>query len=356
MKTVAIQVTSGALPTLIAADKSVSRHHLLKASFMKLVSYDLQGQTRMGVLSNEMVIDILSASKELADSLSSEYASIAHVSNMLSLLDAGESALRAVRSLARKVSSLIEAKSGPALHKASFILPLAEIRLASPIPRPRKNLICLGLNYHDHWAETAGRRGEPLPSVPVFFTKSPTAVIGPFDDIVYPSATTELDYEVELAVVIGRRGKDISRKDAFDYVAGYTILNDVSARDLQRKHQQWFRSKSLDTFAPLGPWLVTKDEIDDPHDLNMELTVDGEIRQKSSTRNLIFKIPDIVEILSQDMMLEPGDIIGTGTPAGVALGMSPPRYLKVNDVIEAQIDGLGHIRNRVVEKQMPKRA
>jgi len=321
---------------------------------MKLVTYNLQGQTRIGVLSNEIVIDILSASKEFADSLNSEFTSIAHVSNMLSLLDTGEPALRAVKSLACKVLSLIEDRPGPVLHKTSVILPLAEIHLAAPIPRPRKNLICLGLNYHDHWAETAGRRGEPLPSVPVFFTKSPTSVIGPFDDIVYPSATTELDYEVELAVVIGRRGKDISRKEAFDYVAGYTILNDVSARDLQRRHQQWFRSKSLDTFAPLGPYLVTKDEIENPHDLSMELTVNNEIRQKSSTDNMIFKIPEIIEILSQDMTLEPGDIIGTGTPAGVALGMSPPRYLKANDVVEARIERLGNIRNRVAEKQLQR--
>jgi len=317
---------------------------------MKLVSYDLQGQTRIGVLSNEIVVDLVSARKKLADSLNSEFKSIAHVSDMLSLLDAGEPALRATRSLVDKVSSFIEDRPGPPLHKASVILPLAEIRLTAPIPRPRKNLICLGLNYHDHWAETAGRRGEPLPSVPVFFTKSPTAVIGPFDDIVYPSTTAELDYEVELAVVIGRRGKDISRRDAFNYVAGYTILNDVSARDLQRRHQQWFRSKSLDTFAPLGPYLVTRDEIEDPHGLNMELTVNDETRQKSSTGNMVFKIPEIIEILSQDMTLEPGDIIGTGTPAGVALGMSPPRYLKVNDVVEARIEELGHIRNRVVEK------
>jgi len=322
---------------------------------MKLVSYDLQGQTRIGVLSNETVVDLVSARRELADSLTSEFTSIARVSDMLSLLDAGEPALRAARSLVDKVASHIEDRPVSPLHKASVMLPLAEIRLVAPIPRPRKNLICLGLNYHDHWAETAGRRGEPLPSVPVFFTKSPTAVIGPFDDIVYPSATTELDYEVELAVVIGQRGKDISREEAFDYVAGYTILNDVSARDLQRRHQQWFRSKSLDTFAPLGPYLVTKDEIENPHGLNMELTVNSEIRQKSNTGNMIFKIPEIIEILSQDMTLEPGDVIGTGTPAGVALGMSPPRYLKMNDVVEARIEGLGHIRNRVVGRQMQRR-
>lgn len=321
---------------------------------MKLVSYNFQGETRIGVLSNETIVDLVSANKELAGSRNSEFVSIAHASDMLSLLDAGEQGLRGVGNLVDEVLRLVAEGSDASLRKASAILPYADTCLASPIPRPSKNIICLGLNYHDHWAETAGRRGEPLPSVPVFFTKSPTAVIGPFDDIEYPSATKELDYEVELAVIIGRRGKDISRKDAFDYVAGYTILNDVSARDLQRTHKQWFRSKSLDTFAPLGPYLVTKDEIRDPHDLQMDLTVNSEIRQESSTRNMIFKIPDIIEILSQDMTLEPGDIIGTGTPAGVALGMSSPKYLKVNDVVEARIDGLGHIRNRVMERQTRK--
>jgi 2-keto-4-pentenoate hydratase/2-oxohepta-3-ene-1,7-dioic acid hydratase in catechol pathway len=196
-----------------------------------------------------------------------------------------------------------------------------------------------------------GRRGEPLPSVPIFFTKAPTTVIGPFDDIVYPAATKELDYEIELAVIMGKKGKDIHRSEAFNHVAGYTILNDVSARDLQRKHQQWFRSKSLDTFAPMGPRLVTKDEIEDPHDLDLELKVNGETRQRSNTKNLIFKIPDIIEVLSQDMTLEPGDMIATGTPAGVGLGMSPPKYLKPGDVIQAQIEGLGFIRNEVIEKR-----
>ncbi|MCJ7456864.1 fumarylacetoacetate hydrolase family protein [Candidatus Bathyarchaeota archaeon] len=317
---------------------------------MKLVSYDFKNETRVGVQSNELIVDLVTASSELSKKHSSGFAALSHVSDMVSFLEGGDSALDEARALVREVLEVVAQGSDITLRKAGAILPLSEVRLRSPIPRPRKNIVCLGLNYHDHWLETAGRRGEPLPSVPVFFTKSPTAVIGPFDDIAYPSATAELDYEVELAVVLGRRGKDIPRRDVFRYVAGYSILNDVSARDLQRKHQQWFRSKSLDTFAPLGPWLTTRDEIDDPHNLDMALKVNGETRQKSNTRNLIFKIPDILETLSQDMTLEPGDVIATGTPAGVALGMSPPRYLNVGDVIEAQITGLGSIRNRVVEK------
>jgi len=317
---------------------------------MKLVSYNHKAETRIGVQSNETIIDLLSARKELAEGKNYGSMMPPNLTDIVSLLDRGEQALRAIRSLVLEVSRLTSEGSDVSLRRAGVILPLSQVRLNSPIPRPRKNIVCLGLNYHDHWAETLGRRGEPLPSVPVFFTKSPTAVIGPYDDIVYPSATAELDYEVEFAVVLGRSGKDISRDDASDFVAGYTILNDVSARDLQRTHGQWFKSKSLDSFAPMGPYLVTKDEIADPHDLDMELTLNGQPRQRSNTRNMIFKIPEIIEFLSQDMTLEPGDIIGTGTPAGVALGMSPPGYLKVGDVVETRIEGLGFIRNKVVAK------
>lgn len=317
---------------------------------MKLVSYEFRDTARIGAQLDGIVIDLLSANRELAVNHGSNLVETDFLRDMLSLLEGGERALNGVEALVRGVSDLIEDRHEADLRKAEAILPSAQVRFRSPILRPRKNIVCLGLNYHDHWAETAGRRGEPLPAVPVFFTKSPTAVIGPFDDITYPSATAELDYEVELAVVLGKRGKDISRSDASDYVAGYTILNDVSARDLQRRHQQWFRSKSLDTFAPLGPGLVTKDEIEDPHDLDVQLTVNDEVRQQSNTRNMIFKIPDILEVLSQDMTLEPGDIIGTGTPAGVALGMSPPKYLKVGDIVETRIEGLGYIRNKIVKK------
>ena len=317
---------------------------------MKLVSYHFQGQIRIGVQSDEMIIDLLSASREISKSRGLQFASLKNVSDMLSLLEAGDSALSEVRDLVQEVLGMLARREDLLIRKTGAILSTGEVRLTSPIPRPRKNIVCLGLNYHDHWLETAAKRGEPLPSVPVFFTKSPTAVIGPFDDIVYPSATKELDYEVELAVVIGKRGKDVPKEDVSNYVAGYMIMNDVSARDLQRTHKQWFRSKSLDTFAPMGPCLTTRDELDDPHNLDMELRVNDEIRQKSNTQNLIFKIPDILATLSQDMTLEPGDIVATGTPAGVGLGMSPPQYLEVGDVIEAQIKGLGSIRNRVVEK------
>ncbi len=317
---------------------------------MKLVSYDFNGRGRVGVQFGDEIIDVILTGEELRKR-KFEFPTLGQVSDMISLLEYGDLALNEARELLKETTHLINQGKDGFLREIGAVVSINNVHLRSPVARPRKNIVCLGLNYHDHWLETLARRGEPLPSSPVFFTKSPTAVIGPFDDILYPAATEQLDYEVELAVILGRRGKDIPRRDGFDYVAGYSILNDVSARDLQRKHQQWFRSKSLDTFAPLGPCLTTKDEIHDPDNLDMELTVNGEIRQRSNTKNLIFKIPEILETLSQDMTLEPGDIIATGTPAGVGLGMVPPRYLSIGDVIEARIQGLGFIRNRVAEKR-----
>jgi len=298
----------------------------------------------------EDIVDLILTSEELRK-YKLEFPTLEHASDMISLLECGDLALNELRELLHETAHLVNEGNDGFLREIGAIVSADQVRLRSPVPRPRKNIVCVGLNYHDHWLETAAKRGEPLPSSPMFFSKSTNALIGPFDEIVYPSSSSELDYEVELAVVLGRRGKDIQRMEAFEYVAGYTILNDVSARDLHRKHQQLFKGKSLDTFAPLGPCIVTKDEVSDPHNLNMELKVNGELRQKSNTREMIFKTSDILEILSQDMTLEPGDVIGTGTPAGVALGMTHPRYLAVGDVVEARIEGLGLIRNKVVERK-----
>ena len=316
---------------------------------MKLASYDFNGRGRVGVQFGDEIIDVILTSEELRKR-ELEFPTLEQVSDMISLLEWGDLALNETRELLQQTTHLINQGKDRFLREIGAIVSTNRVHSRSPVPRPRKNILCVGLNYRDHWLETAARRGEPLPSSPMFFSKSTNAVIGPFDDIVYPSSSSELDYEVELAVILGRRGKDISRMDAFEYVVGYAILNDVSARDLHRKHQQLFKGKSLDTFAPLGPCIVTKDEISDPHNLDMELKVNGELKQRSNTREMIFKIPDIVEILSQDMTLEPGDVIGTGTPAGVALGMTHPRYLEVGDVVEAKIEGLGTIRNKVIEK------
>ncbi|THF56356.1 fumarylacetoacetate hydrolase family protein [Ollibium composti] len=198
--------------------------------------------------------------------------------------------------------------------------------------------ICIGLNYSDHAAET----GATVPPEPIIFMKATSAIVGPNDDVLIPRGSEKTDWEVELAVVIGRKAKYVSEAEALDYVAGYCLTNDVSERAFQAERQgQWTKGKSCDTFGPIGPWLVTKDEIKDPQDLKMWLTVNGETRQNGSTKTMVYGVAFLVSYLSQFMSLMPGDVISTGTPPGVGLGMKPPRYLKAGDVVELGIEGLG---------------
>ena len=220
------------------------------------------------------------------------------------------------------------------------------VRLLAPIPRPLKNVFCVGRNYVEHVAEGARALGTDtkLPEVPNFFTKAPTAVNAPGAPVRLDAGLTSLlDYEVELAVVIGKPGRDIPRDRAFEHVFGYTIANDVTARDLQRRHQQWFKGKSLDTTLPLGPWIVTADEIGDPTTLELSLTVNGEERQRATVDMMIFDIPAIIEFLSAGLTLEAGDIIATGTPSGVGFAMEPPVGLKDGDMVVAKIDRIGEL-------------
>ena len=228
---------------------------------------------------------------------------------------------------------------------------LDEVRLHAPIPRPAKNVFCLGLNYVSHMEESARARGREIkiPEVPVFFTKTPTSVSGPYDPIPWDTAVTkQVDYEAELGVVIGIAGKNIPRDKALDHVFGYTIINDVSARDLQKDHMQWFKGKSLDGFCPMGPWLVTADEFGDPQAKRIALRVNGVTKQSSTTANMIFTVAVTIESLAKGMTLEPGDIISTGTPEGVGLGRTPPEYLNDGDLVETEIEGIGVMKNRVV--------
>ncbi|MFQ6136604.1 MAG: fumarylacetoacetate hydrolase family protein [Candidatus Hydrothermarchaeales archaeon] len=212
---------------------------------------------------------------------------------------------------------------------------LEDVKLLPPTT-PSK-IVCIGLNYIDH----AHELGMAIPEEPIIFIKPATAAIGPEDEIVYPKAVKHLDYEAELGVVISRRCKDVRSEDAEDVIAGYTAFNDVTARDLQKKDGQWTRSKSFDTFAPMGPWIATKDEIGDPHRLNIELRLNGDVKQRSNTRNLIFKIPDLIEFISNIMTLESGDVIATGTPPGVG-------PMEVGDSVEVEIEGIGILRNHVI--------
>jgi 2-keto-4-pentenoate hydratase/2-oxohepta-3-ene-1,7-dioic acid hydratase in catechol pathway len=227
--------------------------------------------------------------------------------------------------------------------------PLGKVRLLAPIPRPAKNVVCVGRNYKRHVEEGARARGVEVdyPKVPEFFTKPPTAVIGTGADIELPGVTMKLDYEVELAFVVGRTARNIRAADALDYIFGVSVLNDVTARDLQRSHGQWFKGKGLDTSCPIGPWIVTTDEFDLRAGHRLWLTVNGEPRQDSLTSDMIFDCGRILESLSAGMTIEAGDIITTGTPSGVGLGLEPQVWLKDGDVIEAGIEGIGSIRNTV---------
>jgi 2-keto-4-pentenoate hydratase/2-oxohepta-3-ene-1,7-dioic acid hydratase in catechol pathway len=246
--------------------------------------------------------------------------------------------------------------SEEALKGADALLPLEVERLLAPIPRPRKNVLCMGRNYAEHAAESmrAFGQGQPpavaKPEYPAIFTKAPTTVIGPFDPIpLDPRVSDKLDWEVELAIVIGRQGKNIRREEAKEYVFGYTVLNDVSARDIQQRHGgQFFKGKSLDGSCPIGPWIVTADEVPDPDNLELWTRVNGVEKQHDNTGSMMFNVAEIIEQVSFGMTLEPGDIIATGTPAGVGHARQPAEYLRPGDVVECEVAGIGAIRNVVI--------
>lgn len=227
-------------------------------------------------------------------------------------------------------------------------LPLASVRLRAPLPRPARNLVCVGLNYAEHVAESQSVQGGDAPKYPVFFTKPPSTVIGPDDTIPWHGhVSTAIDWEAELAVIIGRGGRDIDGASALDHVFGYTVANDVTARDLQGRHVQWYKAKGLDGFGPLGPSVVTADEIRDPQSLDISLRVNGVTKQDSNTRHMIFPVARLIAEWSAGMTLFPGDILLTGTPSGVGIGRKPPEFLKPGDVVEAEVSGIGVLRNAV---------
>ena len=235
-----------------------------------------------------------------------------------------------------------------ALHGGAKSAPLAGVTLCAPIELPRRNIVCVGLNYAEHVAESKSVAGADAPQYPVFFTKPPTCVIGPDEPIPWhPRVSTAIDWEAELAVIIGRSCRDVDEASALEQVFGYTIANDVTARDLQARHQQWYKGKGLDGFCPLGPSIVTADEIADPQTLDISLRVNGETKQQSNTRHMIFTVARLIAEWSAGMTLLPGDILLTGTPSGVGIGRTPPEFLKPGDVVEAEIAGIGVLRNIV---------
>ena len=231
--------------------------------------------------------------------------------------------------------------------------PLASVKLLAPVAELKRPVIAVGLNYKKHSDEGARKHGQRkvgvYPENPVFFCKWPGSHNGPEGEIVHHGFTQELDYECELVVVIGKQGVNIPKDQAMDHVYGYTIINDVSARDVQRRHGQWFKGKGLDTFGPMGPWIVTKDEVGDGNSLTVQTRVNGQSRQSSNTNDMIFDIATIISVLSEGFTLYPGELIATGTPEGVGFAMDPPGVLKVGDVVECEIENIGVLRNRVVE-------
>ena len=251
-------------------------------------------------------------------------------------------------------------RQGPAqcqrLRQAAAVAPagsphLEDVTLLAPIPRPTKNIICLGLNYSAHADESARATGADveLPEYPIVFTKAPTSVNDPYADIIFdPQLTEKLDWEVELGVIVGITGKGVSPERALEHVFGYTVINDVSARDLQRRHSQFFLGKSLDGACPMGPWIVTADEIADPQNLELRTYVNDVMKQNGSTADQIFSVAETISVLSRGMTLEAGDVIATGTPEGVGFARIPPEYLRDGDVVTCEIEGIGRIQNRVV--------
>jgi 2-keto-4-pentenoate hydratase/2-oxohepta-3-ene-1,7-dioic acid hydratase in catechol pathway len=298
---------------------------------MRLLTCDREGAPRLALLLGEAVFDLTDAAARLGGG--------PLPSDMLGLIAGGEEAWARARELAARLGQ----GEAPDLGR-----PLAATRLLAPSPRPAKNIVCVGLNYADHARET---RQEVSP-YPVFFTKPPTTVIGPEQPIPwYPSVSTRIDWEAELAVVIGRPGRDISEERALEHVFGYTVANDVSARDLQRRHVQWYKGKSLDGFCPLGPWIVTADEIPDPQAMAIRLRLNGEVKQDSTTAQMVYSVARLIAVLSAGLTLETGDLIITGTPAGVGFVREPPEYLSPGDVVEAEIEGIGLLRNPVAQEE-----
>jgi acylpyruvate hydrolase len=290
---------------------------------MKLVTYKKGDSNRIGCLieldSRVFILDLNRKNPDLP-------------TDMKGFLQSGE-------------TGMTLAKIAIQTHNLHDLIPFEEVRLSAPINNPGK-ILCLGLNYRDHALET----NKPLPDYPTIFSKYANCVIGPLEPIRVPKVSQAIDYEVELAVVIGKKTRHVSETEAMGYIAGYTALNDVSARDYQSRTTQWTSGKIFDTFAPIGPFLVTTDEITNPGNLDITLSLNDQIMQKSNTKNLIFSVPFLVSYLSQILTLEPGDIISTGTPAGVGHVRKPPVFLKCGDLVKISIEKIGDLINPVLDE------
>lgn len=297
---------------------------------MKLLTCIYEGREHVGVeTEGHIVLPMLDSS---ASNLPAD---------MLGVIAAGEEALAALGGF---ITTSPE----------SCRIPMTEVELLAPIPRPTSNVVCLGWNYVEHIEESADARvhDSKLPDHPVVFTKAVSSVTGPYDEIPFDKDfSTEMDWEVELGVIIGKPGRKIPRDDALSHIFGYTVINDISIRDVQFRHQQFFLGKSADGACPMGPHIVTADEIDDPQNLDLSCRINGETKQSSNTRYMIFDIAQTISILSKGMTLRAGDIIATGTPSGVGFARKPPEFLKPGDVVECEVERVGSIRNYITERK-----
>ncbi len=287
---------------------------------------------------NQVLLAVVQDDSVFFPTASSEWS--ADITSMLQLIDSGEKSLQDLQKIVENADR-------------SEWVPLEDVELLSPIPRPRQNVMCLGWNYIEHVEETSGKELEApkLPKYPIVFTKAANSMNGPFANIpVDLEVSNKMDWEVELAVIIGKSGEGISKANAMDHVFGYSVINDVSAREIQKRHKQFFVGKSFTGACPMGPWIVTKDEIADPQNLNIKSWVNNELKQDSNTQYQIFDIATVIETLSKGMVLEAGDIIATGTPSGVGYVRTPPEYLMPGDVVECEVEGVGNFSNPIVAK------
>lgn len=315
---------------------------------MRLVTYEYFGAVRAGVIVGEFVVDLQRTYSSLvaSDGTTEQQAAAVVPPNLKALLEGGAASLNAARAVAARAEEGLVGH-GPEWEVAGLAIPVHRVRLWPPITNPSK-IICLGRNYRAH-AEEAG--GE-VPKAPELFVKCNNTLIGHEWPIVLPAVSSEVDYEAELAVVVGRRACNVSEELALDYVAGYTVLNDVSARDYQFLTSQWLAGKSMDTFGPVGPWIVTSDEVTDPQVLQIRLDINGEVLQDANTSTMVFSVRASVAFISTVMTLEPGDIVSTGTPAGVGFTRTPPRYLLAGDTVTIAIDKIGTLRNPVLARRV----
>lgn len=308
---------------------------------MRLLTFAVDGRPRTGLELQGRIVDLPVATAHLLGE------GRAVPDDMKAFLQAGEPAMQAAAEVSRLVAraiargqELADSSARPILYDPS------QARILAPVPRPEK-IICLGRNYAEHALEG----GAEVPTIPQLFPKFANAVVGPGDLVVIPEVVKQADYECEMAVVIGRVARRVKPEEAYDCIAGYTMLNDVSARDLQFEQPNWMRGKSVDTFAPMGPYIVTKDEIPDPHKLDIRLVLNGEVMQRANTSMLIFTVPFLVHHITKTITLVPGDVISTGTPSGVGIYRRPKRLLRPGDVMRVEVSGLGVLENRVAAEE-----